>query len=118
MPAHSKIGETTVIMKKAFVIIYRPGPAWREGKPIQEQPIKAHFEYMHQLNQEGKIISGGPFADNTGGLLLLEADNTDEVITIMTKDPAVANKVFVGEVHQWNKVQWEYFEKIRAMLRD
>jgi uncharacterized protein len=105
-------------MKKLFVIIYRPGPSWLEGKPVHEQPIKAHFDYMYALHQSGKIISGGPFSDDTGGIVILEASDREEAMTVMSQDPAVIKRVFLGEVHQWNKVQWEFFDKIRAILKD
>jgi hypothetical protein len=30
------------VMKKTFLVLYRPGPSWIEGKSIYEQPLEAH----------------------------------------------------------------------------
>ena len=32
-----------------FVVLYRPGPGWLEGKTIREQPISEHVGYMKKL---------------------------------------------------------------------
>lgn len=87
------------ILADEFVLIYMPGSAWLEGKPTLEQPLKAHLDYMHRLKQTGKLTSGGPFMDNSGGLAIVEADDADEARTIMSADPAVREQVFKPEMH-------------------
>ena len=46
-------------MKQAFVLLYRPGPAWIEGKPVSEQPLREHLDYLSGLYQTGTLLMAG-----------------------------------------------------------
>ncbi|MEE8303803.1 MAG: YciI family protein [Candidatus Tectomicrobia bacterium] len=89
-------------MKRTFVILYNPGPAWIEGKPVSEQPLQGHVDYMHGVYQTGALLMGGPFADNTGGLVVLDGVEKDEAQSILSQDPAVIAHVLTAELHLWN----------------
>lgn len=42
-----------------YVFIHRPGPNWLPGKPILDQPLQGHFEYMTRLEADGTLRLGG-----------------------------------------------------------
>jgi uncharacterized protein YciI len=49
------------------------------------------------------FVMGGPFADNSGSLSLLEGVSVDEAKQIIAEDPFVENGVFVlDNVREWD----------------
>ncbi|MDH5404548.1 MAG: YciI family protein [Candidatus Heimdallarchaeota archaeon] len=88
-------------MKKYFTIIYSKGPNWKEGEGWQNQSLMDHGQYMSVLFNEGKLILGGPFDDNTGGQSVLNVDTLEEAQEILDKDPGVLSGVFNGTIHPW-----------------
>jgi uncharacterized protein YciI len=96
-------------MKQYFLIIHRPGPAWIEGKGFQNQNLAGHGAYIHSLYQQGIVIEGGPFLDNSGGMAIITADDMAHAEEIMNQDPAVKTGVFTAEFHPWMRVDWETY---------
>jgi len=54
-------------MSKIFAVIYTPGPAWDADKPVWDQELQLHDDYLHSLFLAGKLREGGPFSDSGGG---------------------------------------------------
>jgi uncharacterized protein YciI len=98
-------------MKSTFLVIYRPGPAWVPGKPIRDQPPKEHGKYMLELYERGVMKSAGPFNDDTGAAIVLEAADEAEAQSLIAADPAVKARIFTHEVHLWAVVPWEKYVK-------
>jgi uncharacterized protein YciI len=94
-----------------FLIVYRRGPAWIEGKPVTQQPLKEHFKFLVGLYEQGILRFAGPFGDDTGGAAALSADSEEAVRAIVAADPAVTSGVMIVEVHAWKLVHWETFIK-------
>ncbi|MEP6722342.1 MAG: YciI family protein [Variovorax sp.] len=88
-------------MKQPFVIYYRPGPAWIEGKSVFEQPLQAHLAYMRSLTAAGTLRIGGPFTDDCGGLIVVDAASGEEAQAIFEADPAVRDRIMVAQAHPW-----------------
>ncbi len=88
-------------MDQAFVICYRRGPAWLDGRTVFEQPLQAHLAYMKSLRAAGTLKLGGPFIDDCGGLIVVDAAGADEARAIYEADPAVRDRVMVAEAHPW-----------------
>lgn len=84
-----------------FVLHYRRGPAWLEGKTVFEQPLAEHLAYVKQLIFAGTLALGGPFLDDSGGLLVVHADDTAAAQAIAEADPAIRAEIMVAEVHPW-----------------
>lgn len=36
-----------------YLVIYRPGPGWLEGKAMAEQPLREHGRYLISLHRRG-----------------------------------------------------------------
>ena len=102
---------TTASAKTTYLVVYRPGPAWLPGKPVGEQPLKDHGTYMLSLYVKGALKFAGPFLDNAGGAVVLEADNEEGAKAFVAADPAVTGQVFVAELHPWRMVDWEQYVK-------
>lgn len=73
---------------------------------MEEQPLAEHGEYLRYLYQQGILIEGGPYLDDSGGILLIRADNLDMAWEIVEADPAVINEIFLPEVHPWFQGNW------------
>jgi uncharacterized protein YciI len=86
-------------MADYFVFIHRPGPAWRAGIPILEQPLDGHFGYMTELENSGVLVVGGGFGDGAGALGVIRANSVEEASAIVSRDPAVQDGVVTSEVH-------------------
>lgn len=114
--APPKNGEPTeVTTKAAYLVIYRPGPAWLIGKSVMEQPLKDHGKYMLSLYLKGLMKLAGPLADDAGGAVLLEGSDEAGRKAIVANDPAVRSGIFVYEIHPWKLQQWdELAKKIRG----
>ena len=85
-----------------FVLLHSPGPAWAKGVPFREQPgVKAHVEYMAGLLRQNVLVMGGPFLDNTGGLMIARSGSLEEAQRLADEGPAVKSGLLRVEVHPW-----------------
>ena len=57
-------------MTDSYAAYYEPGPNWLKGKPLNDQPLKSHVDYLVSLHEQGKLSMGGPLADGSGGLVV------------------------------------------------
>ncbi len=90
-------------MKNTFIILWNPGPAWVPGKTVREQPYwDEHAAFMDPLFDNGMVVLGGPFADATGSLVVVEAENEQEVTNIFMRDPFLTHGIFaLNRLKQW-----------------
>ena len=65
------------------------------------QELEIHRKYLVN-SLEGKIVAIGPFTDNTGGLVIVEAETIDEIVEVAKNDPAVVSNTLSYEVHPWS----------------
>ncbi len=95
--------------KQRFVILYSPGPAWLPGKPIWEQPLQAHGDYIHSLYLRGVLVMAGPFTDSSGGMDIIDVADEKEAKAIMAADPGITEGIFTAQVHPWFSVDWKNY---------
>ena len=85
-----------------FVIIGWDGPEAQDKRPIHRQ---AHLERLKKLNEQGKLICAGPFADKAGSLIIIEADSLVEAETFAREDPYALEGIFERtEIHPFKQV--------------
>jgi uncharacterized protein YciI len=79
------------------------GPTWTSGPPEEQPGWDDHADFVDELVARGTMVMGGPFADYSGSLILLEGVSEEEARELLARDPFVANGVFVLEdVRAWN----------------
>src|SRR2546427_10617519 len=90
-------------MKKNFATFFSPGPAWIAGKTSREQLWwTEHAAFMDKLFEDGTVILGGPYADYTGLLVIVEALHEEEVFELFGGDPFVVNEIVrISSIHEW-----------------
>lgn len=74
-----------------FVILGTDGP---EG--VQKRPLyrPAHLQWLEAWVQQNKIILAGPLTDQTGSLIVVEADSLEEVRAFAKEDPYTLHGIF------------------------
>jgi len=70
----------------------------------RQQVRPTHREYLKSLVEAGKLEQSGPFADDSGALLVYDAANVAEVQELLANDPYAPNGI-VAEVtiNEWNR---------------
>ena len=62
----------------------------------------SHREYLRELLERGKLVRSGPFADDSGALIIYEAEDLSEAQVLLTNDPFALNGIIVGaEIKEW-----------------
>jgi len=85
-----------------FVVFHRPGPAWVKGTGFRDQPgIGNHVAHMRALFGRGVMVMGGPFLDDSGGMMVLEAADAQAARELAEADPAVAAGLLSIEIKPW-----------------
>ena len=87
-----------------FVVIHKPGPAWKAGAPLFEQrDCRSTVEHYRKLLADGKLTIGGPFLDEAGGGFMIPEPGAseDEVRRFAGDDPTVRSGLLTFEIRPW-----------------
>ena len=69
---------------------------------FREQPgVVDHIQYMIALSKEGVLAAGGPFLDDSGGMMISTISDLSRATEIACKDPAVIAGLLQVEVKSW-----------------
>jgi uncharacterized protein len=71
---------------------------------VFQQNLQDHAQFETKLLSEGKLLFGGPFLDNSGGLAILKVKTLAEAIAIEKRDPAFTEGVLIPHVHPWGVI--------------
>jgi uncharacterized protein YciI len=90
-------------MTTYFAVLMRPGALWDPAKPTREQAFwDEHAQYMDAIFADDLIVLGGPFADRTGSLVIVKAQDAFQARAMFKDDPWTLHDVLVvGEVKEW-----------------
>lgn len=85
------------------VVFHAPGPSWSASVPYRQQPgIQAHIEHYRGLLASKTLDLGGPFLDDTGGMMIAQRGITvDALKQIAAEDPAVKSGLLTATVKPW-----------------
>jgi len=81
-------------------VIYSKGPNWCEEGPDGEH-VSRHIAYQRNNFEAKKLVMGGPFMDEAGGMAIFEVGSRDEAAEIVQNDPAVKEIFYVVTLHPW-----------------
>ena len=93
-----------------FVLFHRPGPAWQAGVPFPEQPgIMDHILFMRRLDEEQRLVVGGPFEDEPAGpadggpvgIAIIEAETEEAAKELAASDASVQAGLLTVRVRPW-----------------
>ena len=91
------------MMKNTFLAFSSAGPNRDFSKDTREQPFwDEHAAFIDQLVEDGFILMGGPLVDEGGSLLILDANNENEVRDKLKNDPWMQHGILKLEsVKRW-----------------
>jgi uncharacterized protein YciI len=72
-----------------------------ERKVITVDLIAQHAAHLQELDNEGKLVLAGPFADDPSGLLVLNCGDRTAAEGIMDVDPLIVSGVRTFRVRTW-----------------
>jgi uncharacterized protein YciI len=74
-----------------------------EGRIAEVRPL--HREYLTSLKEHGNLVAAGAFVDDSGALIIYEAESESEVIDIVEHDPFHEAGIFSTYlIRPWNQV--------------
>ncbi|MCJ8008357.1 YciI family protein [Lederbergia wuyishanensis] len=87
-----------------FLILLAPGENWRDDVVLHNQPfMPEHAVYVQEAYLQGKIILAGPYEDLTGGAIVIDVENKDDVQGFVENDPTVKNGIFTYQIKRWGE---------------
>ena len=64
-----------------------------------------HRQYLTSLREKGRLVASGPFTDDSGALIIYEADNREAAEKLLEGDPFHKNGIFQRyQLRPWNPV--------------
>src|SRR6266567_2281378 len=98
-------------MKNTFVVISSAGPNRDLSKGTREQAFwDEHAAFIDQLVADGFILMGGPLIDEGGSLLIVNAEDENEVREKLRNDPWAKHGILKLE----SVKRWEIFINVRT----
>lgn len=74
-----------------------------DSDPRRLEARPAHRERLKELRERGVLVMAGPWADDTGALLVFDVESEAEVADVLKADPYYALPgVTVRSTRQWN----------------
>jgi uncharacterized protein YciI len=74
-----------------------------KAKIAQVRPV--HRQYLAGLRQRGQLVAAGPFADDSGALIVYEAADRQEAESFIQADPFHQNGIFrTYQLRPWSPV--------------
>lgn len=65
----------------------------------------SHRDYLRGLAADGKLLHAGPWADDSGSLIVYEAESLEEAQAMLAADPFTTEGIVVDSViREWNRV--------------
>ena len=64
--------------------------------------IEAHYAFLDDLKQQGRLELAEPFTDKSGGAYLIKAAGLDEAKAIAFTDPVHTSSSSIVTVYEWN----------------
>jgi uncharacterized protein YciI len=85
-------------VRRPFVVLRTRGSGWDESRPMEEQADwPAHAAFMDALVADGFVVLGGPLEGTRDALLVIQAENSSEIMQRLSADPWRLNDVLVAK---------------------
>jgi uncharacterized protein YciI len=99
---HSQPEDQKIQTSIYYVLIHSHGKKWVDSLSFNEQPgIINHVKYIRGFLENKKLVLGGPFPDNSGGMMVCNVETMKEAEKIANNDPAVKSGMLNVKVKKW-----------------
>ena len=77
-----------------------------DDREIRDRVRPSHREFLQQQLEHRTLVSGGPFVDDSGALLVYEAESREALQAILDQDPYNQNPGCLASVtiREWNRI--------------
>ena len=77
-----------------------------DDREVRDRVRPSHRAFLQEQLDRGALVSGGPFVDDSGALLVYEAESEAALKEILDQDPYVLNEGCLASVtvREWNRV--------------
>jgi uncharacterized protein YciI len=83
-------------MQRPFAVLETRGSGWDESRPMEEQTDwHAHAAFMDSLAAEGFVALGGPLEGTRDVLLVIQAEDSSEIVQRLSADPWTRNGLLI-----------------------
>lgn len=73
------------------------------GEPERLAARPAHRQSLTELHAEGAVRMAGPFADDSGAVIVFDVPDRDTLDSLLSKDPYFSTPgVTVSRIREWN----------------
>jgi uncharacterized protein len=81
----------------SFLVILRPA---RDGIEEEREMLEAHWRYLRQMHDEGKLLVAGPswIGDDPFGIGVVDLRERAEVEAMLAEDPAITSGAMRAEI--------------------
>jgi uncharacterized protein YciI len=74
-------------MKQLFAVTRTRGVRWNYSRPLEEQENwQIHAAFMDALHEDGFVLLGGPLGGTPDVLLIVRANNAEEIKSRLSDD--------------------------------
>jgi uncharacterized protein YciI len=92
-----------------YSVIREAGPGFLDGGIPAQPDVADHATFMNALASEGMVLFAGPLAGTETGrlraLLIISADNEDEIRRRLDHDPWVRmDRLVIRSIEPWNVI--------------
>ena len=85
--------------------LYTATLTYTEDKDKIQEVRPTHRQYLQSLVDAGKLHESGPFTDDSGALIIYNADSEAEARELLASDPFTTNGVIVeATLKEWKIV--------------
>jgi uncharacterized protein YciI len=77
-----------------------------DDRDVRDRVRPAHRAFLQEQLDRGALVSGGPFADDSGALLVYEAESEAALQAILEQDPYTQTEGCLESItiREWNRV--------------
>lgn len=84
-------------MRQLFAVTNSRGAGWDDSCPMEEQDDwRSHAAFMDALVAEGFVLLGGPLEGTRDVLLIVRANDAQEITSRLSADPWVVKGLLVA----------------------
>lgn len=95
--------DSTIIMKKYFLVLLKPGENRQQNEAEANIIQTKHLSHMDSLANLGKIKLAGPISGDgeLSGIVVYNVSSLEEATQLANQDPAIIAGRLIAEVHPW-----------------
>ena len=90
-------------MSRLFAVARSRGTAWNDSLSLEQQADwRGHADFMNALHAEGFVLLGGPLEGTSDVLLIIRADDANEIHARLSADSWTSNDLLrIKQIVPW-----------------